>query len=101
MRGVGFLGGLFGGVAGLSGIFPAIWTQIRGWPKDIARGVYQPFIVMAHVLTLLLIGAVSFDRKGAVLLLIAVPAVLLGVMDRVENLWPAERAALCKCWPGC
>jgi uncharacterized protein len=74
----GFLGGLFGGVAGLSGIFPAIWTQIRGWPKEVARGVYQPFIVMAHVLTLLLIGAVSFDRNGAVLLLIAVPAVLLG-----------------------
>ena len=75
---VGFLGGLFGGVAGLSGIFPAIWTQIRGWPKETARGVYQPFIVLAHVLTLLLIGAVSFDRMGAVLLLFAVPAVLLG-----------------------
>jgi uncharacterized protein len=75
---VGFLGGLFGGVAGLSGIFPAIWTQICGWPKEAARGVYQPFIVAAHVLTLLLIGAVSFDRMGAVLLLIAVPAVLLG-----------------------
>jgi uncharacterized membrane protein YfcA len=74
----GFLGGLFGGIAGLSGIFPAIWTQIRGWPKEVARGVYQPFIVMAHVLTLLLIGAVSFDRMGGVLLLIAVPAVLLG-----------------------
>lgn len=76
--GAGFLGGLFGGVAGLSGIFPAIWTQIRGWPKETARGVYQPFIVMAHVLTLALIGAVSFDRMGAALLLIAVPAVLLG-----------------------
>src|SRR5262245_43083688 len=48
---VGFLGGLFGGVAGLSGIFPAIWTQIRGWPKDTARGVYQPFILAAHVRT--------------------------------------------------
>ena len=75
---VGFLGGLFGGVAGLSGIFPVIWTQIRGWPKETARGVYQPFIVAAHVMTLLLIGAVSFDRMGAVLLLISIPAVLLG-----------------------
>jgi uncharacterized membrane protein YfcA len=74
----GFLGGLCGGIAGLSGIAPAVWTQVRGWPKETARGVYQPFIVMAHVLTLLLIGAVSFDRTGAVLLLIAVPAVLLG-----------------------
>ena len=29
----GFFGGLVGGVAGLSGIAPAIWTQLRGWSK--------------------------------------------------------------------
>lgn len=76
--GVGFLGGLFGGVAGLSGIFPAMWTQLRGWSKEASRGVYQPFILLAHLLTLLLIGAVALDREGAVLFLIAIPAVLLG-----------------------
>jgi uncharacterized membrane protein YfcA len=75
---VGFFGGLFGGVAGLSGIFPAIWTQIRGWPKDAARSVYQPFILFAHVVTILSIGAVALDWEGAVLFLIAIPAVLLG-----------------------
>ena len=75
---VGFLGGLFGGVAGLSGIFPAMWTQLRGWSKEASRGVYQPFILLAHLLTLLLIGAVALDREGAVLFLIAIPAVLAG-----------------------
>jgi uncharacterized membrane protein YfcA len=76
--GVGFVGGLFGGVAGLSGIFPAMWTQLRGWNKEASRGVYQPFILLAHLLTLLLIGSVALDREGAVLFLIAIPAVLLG-----------------------
>jgi uncharacterized membrane protein YfcA len=74
----GFFGGLVGGVAGLSGIAPAIWTQLRGWSKEAARSVYQPFILFAHVLTMLLIGAVALDREGVVLFLIAIPAVLLG-----------------------
>jgi uncharacterized membrane protein YfcA len=74
----GFFGGLVGGVAGLSGIAPAIWTQLRGWSKEAARSVYQPFILFAHVLTMLLIGAVALDRQGVVLFLIAIPAVLLG-----------------------
>ncbi len=75
---VGFLGGLIGGVAGLSGILPAIWTQLRGWPKQVARGVYQPFILAAHLFTLLLIGVVALDRTGIGLFLAAIPMVLLG-----------------------
>ena len=76
--GVGFLGGLLGGVAGLSGIFPAIWTQLRGWSKEASRGVYQPFILLAHFLTLSLIGAVALDREGSVLFMVAIPAILFG-----------------------
>jgi len=75
---VGFLGGLCGGVAGLSGVAPAIWTQLRGWGKEASRGVYQPFILLSHILTLLLIGFVALDREGAMLFLIAIPAILLG-----------------------
>ena len=74
----GFIGGVCGGLAGLSGIAPAIWTQLRGWPKDVARGVYQPFILVVHIGTLLLIGAVALDRVGIVLFIAAVPAILLG-----------------------
>jgi uncharacterized membrane protein YfcA len=75
---VGFLGGLTGGLSGLSGIFPAIWTQLRGWPKDVARGVYQPFIVIAHAATLALIGVVALDVVGVVLFFIVVPALFAG-----------------------
>ena len=58
---------LMGGLAGLSGLAPAIWTQLRGWPKDVARGVYQPFILAAHIAALLLIGVVALDKVGVVL----------------------------------
>jgi uncharacterized membrane protein YfcA len=77
---VGFAGGILGGLGGLSGVLPAIWTQVRGWPKDVARAVYQPFIVMAHLTTLLLIGAVAMDRRGLILLLLALPALLIGAI---------------------
>lgn len=75
---VGFIGGVLGGLGGFSGALPAIWTQIRGWPKDTARSYYQPFIVMAHVATLTALGVVALDRKGLVLFLLALPALALG-----------------------
>jgi uncharacterized membrane protein YfcA len=75
---VGFLGGVMGGLVGLSGLAPAVWTQLRGWPKDVARGVYQPFILVAHLAAVILIGAVALDRLGVVLFLLAAPAIALG-----------------------
>ena len=75
---VGFAGGVLGGAAGLSGILPAIWTQLRGWPRDVARGVYQPFIVLAHLLSVTLIGVLALDRTAVMLFFAALPAVLLG-----------------------
>jgi hypothetical protein len=75
---VGFAGGILGGIGGYSGVLPAIWTQLRGWTKEVARSVYQPFIVMAHVVTLALVGAVAMDREGIILLLIALPALIAG-----------------------
>ena len=71
---VGFAGGILGGLGGYSGVLPTIWTQIRGWPKEVARGVYQPFIVFAQVGTLLLIGAITVDRAGILLFASTLPA---------------------------
>ena len=75
---VGFVGGILGGIGGYSGVLPAIWTQLRGWSKEAARAVYQPFIVMAHLVTLALVGTVAMDAQGVILLLIALPALLAG-----------------------
>jgi hypothetical protein len=75
---IGFFGGILGGLGGFSGVLPAIWTQLRGWPKNVARGVYQPFILVAHVVALLLIGVAALDRVGVVLFLLVAPAIALG-----------------------
>lgn len=40
---IGFGGGILGGIAGLSGVFPIIWTDIRGWIKEERRAVMQSF----------------------------------------------------------
>jgi uncharacterized membrane protein YfcA len=75
---IGFVGGLLGGIGGYSGVLPTIWTQLRGWPKETARAVYQPYILACQVLTLALVGAMAFDRAAALLFVTAVPALLLG-----------------------
>ena len=40
---IGFGGGVLGGIAGLSGVFPVVWTDIRGWTKEERRSVVQSF----------------------------------------------------------
>ena len=75
---IGFIGGVLGGLGGYSGLLPAIWAQVRGWNKDQARSFYQPFIVMAHVVTIALIGVVALDRTGLILFAATLPALALG-----------------------
>jgi uncharacterized protein len=40
---VGFGGGVLGGLTGLSGVLPVVWTDIRGWSKEQRRGIVQLF----------------------------------------------------------
>jgi uncharacterized membrane protein YfcA len=56
---IGLGGGLMGGFAGLSGLFPAIWTGIRNWPKHLQRGSCQPFVLIMHG-----IGVITFVSAG-------------------------------------
>ena len=75
---VAFVPGIMGGLGGYSGVAPAIWSQLRDWPKDTARAFYQPLIVTAHIATIATIGVVALDRKGLVLFALALPALALG-----------------------
>lgn len=77
---IGLIGGIMGGMGGYSGVFPTIWTQLRGWRKDVARAVYQPLILFAHVGVLLSIGVIAFDRSAIVLVLAVLPAMLAGAI---------------------
>lgn len=56
---VGFLGGVAGGAASLSGALPTMWCAMRGWPKAETRAVLQPFNVAVLGLT-----ALVFALKG-------------------------------------
>lgn len=76
--GIGFVGGILGGIGGWSGVIPTIWTQLRGWPKEVARGVYQPFILFAHLLTLTAVGLVGIDARSWTLVALALPPLALG-----------------------
>jgi uncharacterized protein len=51
---IGFGGGILGGLTGLSGVLPIVWTDIRGWGKEQCRSVVQ-FYNMA-ILSLALVS---------------------------------------------
>jgi len=76
--GVGFIGGILSGVGGYSGVLPTIWTQLRGWPKQMARAVYQPYIIVIQLATVIGIILASYDRAGLVLVLLVLPPLALG-----------------------
>ena len=53
--GIGFVGGVLGAMAGLSGALPSMWLALRPWPKAVQRGIMQPFsMVILLVATVLL-----------------------------------------------
>jgi uncharacterized membrane protein YfcA len=76
--GVGFLGGILGGIGGYSGVLPTIWTQLRGWKKETARAVYQPYIIVMHALAVAGIIWVTLDRIGLIMIMVALPSLLVG-----------------------
>lgn len=75
---VGFVAGILGGFGGYSGVLATIWTQLRGWSKEAARGVYQPFILVIQIATLLAAGFAALDKFSLELIVAALPALLLG-----------------------
>lgn len=76
---VGFGGGVLGGLTGLSGVLPVIWTDIRGWTKEHRRGVLQAFntavlslALASHAVSGLLTWQVAYDTA------VALPATIGG-----------------------
>lgn len=79
--GIGVLNGLLAGLTGLVGIIVTIWCQLRGWPKDVQRTVFQPVMLAAGVMT-----ATSLSIAGAVTTEI-VHLYLLGLPLLLAGLW--------------
>lgn len=75
----GFIGGVLGGMASLSGPVPVTWVQLRNWPRDEQRGVNQPYNM--SVLLLALISAAASGLLGTRWLLwaaLALPISMVG-----------------------
>ena len=76
---IGILNGMLGGATGLAGIIATIWCQMRGWPKDQQRAVFQPVGVATFAMS-----AVWLGGRGAIsgetirLFLLGLPALLVG-----------------------
>src|ERR1700694_961983 len=77
--GIGFLNGLLGGLTGLAGIVVVIWCQLRGWPKDIQRTIFQPVIFAAFVMSAISLSTIStITAETGKLYLFGLPLVLAG-----------------------
>lgn len=75
---IGFIGGILGGIGGYSGVLPTIWTQLRGWSKEAARAVYQPYVIVIQAITVVGILLVAFDWTSIKLFIAILPPVLAG-----------------------
>lgn len=76
---VGFVGGILGGIAGLSGPAPTIWAALKGWDKQERRIFLQAFNVT--ILTAMLAMSAARGQMGARFLLalaVALPGTLVG-----------------------
>jgi uncharacterized protein len=77
--GIGMIGGVMGGIAGLSGAIPVLWCDLRGWGKEMARGVYQPFNIAMHTLALAGMAIAGLlDATVWTAFAFCVPGILLG-----------------------
>ncbi len=79
---VGALGGIMGGIGGFSGVLPSLWCTLRGFDKDLARGIIQNFSLAALSVTMagyVLSGAVTAEmlpRFAIVAPALVVPAMI-------------------------
>ncbi|MBY5933542.1 sulfite exporter TauE/SafE family protein [Tateyamaria omphalii] len=75
---VGFLGGVFGGAAGVSGALPSMWLSIRPWTKSETRAVLQPFnmTMLTTTVTLLFLRG-AYDQTALKALALTIPCGLI------------------------
>ena len=79
--GIGFVGGVLGAMAGLSGALPSMWLALRPWPKAVQRGIVQPFsMVILLVATVLLALEGVFTSDVLYNLAYVLPASMFGAV---------------------
>ncbi|UJW85932.1 sulfite exporter TauE/SafE family protein [Devosia sp. SL43] len=96
----GFTGGAMGGLAGIAGPGPTLWTTLRGWDKDTQRGVLQAFNITMHVATLTAYGFSGIITGDALTMFswitpaVVIPAILGVLLFRRLNALAFRRLIL-------
>jgi uncharacterized membrane protein YfcA len=76
---VGFIAGVLGGLAALSGVLVTVWASLKAWPKDRRRAVFQAFnftVLTAMLGTSAATGQVGL--RSLIALCIAAPGTFIG-----------------------
>ena len=69
---VGFVSGILGAIAGLSGALPTMWLAMRAWSKEETRAVLQPFnMVVLGISALLLSFKGAYDQQTIIIAFVA------------------------------
>ncbi len=91
--GIGFAGGVLGGIGGFSGALPAMWGDLKGLRKDDARAIFQPFIVAMQLAAAIGLAAGGFFGPDSLLTLATtLPALAAGAWlgTRAYKVIPAQ-----------
>jgi uncharacterized membrane protein YfcA len=75
---IGLMSGIMSGLAGLSGVLPALWCTLRRWDKDVQRAMFQSFNLVMHVVALASYawrGILTVEVGG--IFVVMLPAILL------------------------
>lgn len=76
--GVGWIGGIMGGLGGLTGPAPTLWATLRGWDRDRQRAVFQVFSLAMQALTMATyLAAGTIPSRAAPLFAVVLPAMLV------------------------
>jgi uncharacterized membrane protein YfcA len=86
---VGFVGGILGGAASLSGVLPTIWCTLQPWTKSEQRAVMQPFNVLILGISAIVYAISGFYSSTSVsLILFALPITLISAQ---VGIWAFKR----------
>ena len=75
---IGLLGGAMAGIGGFSGVLPSLWVTLRGWDKELQRGVIQNFslaVLAATLASYAAAGMITADMAAK--FAVVAPAMLL------------------------
>jgi uncharacterized protein len=89
---IGISNGLLGGLTGLGGVISTISCQLRGWPKDLQRAVFQPVLFGAFVaisISQAVAGSITADTLT--LYGLGVPFLVAGLWSGFKLFWKNRR----------